>query len=108
MPAQLRQLRDLRELLGGQRVDEELAHGAQISFGAGVLVVILAGAAAGASSTASLSGAFQQSFWWAIGFTAVGVLISFALPGWVPDATAATPLAPAARGPVGSVREAGH
>jgi EmrB/QacA subfamily drug resistance transporter len=54
------------------------------SFGAAVLVVILAGSAAGASSAAGLSSAFQQSFWWAIGFAAVGVLISLVLPGRPP------------------------
>lgn len=54
------------------------------SFGASVLVVILAGAAAGASSTDSLAGAFQQSFWWAIGFAGAGTLISLTLPGRSP------------------------
>jgi hypothetical protein len=54
------------------------------SFGAAVLVVILAGAAEGASSAAGLSAAFQQTFRWAIGFAAVGVLISLVLPGRPP------------------------
>ncbi len=51
------------------------------SFGSAVLAVILTGAIAAASSPAALAGAFQQAFWWAIGFTAAGVLISLALPG---------------------------
>lgn len=62
------------------------------SFGTAVLAVILTGAAtaagagvasgAGAAGAqAALAGAFQHSFWWAIGFTAAGALISFALPG---------------------------
>jgi hypothetical protein len=73
------------------------------SFGAGVLVVILTGAATGAVSTASLSVAFQQSFWWATGFAGAGVLISLTLPGRLPEATGASPHAPAAaRGPVKS------
>lgn len=55
------------------------------SFGAAVLTVILAGAAVGASSSAELASAFQQSFWWAVGFAGVGVLLSFALPGRVSD-----------------------
>lgn len=61
------------------------------SFGAAVLVVILAGATTGASSTAALSGAFQQSFWWASGFAGVGALLSLALPGRLPDATDCAP-----------------
>lgn len=67
------------------------------SFGAAVLVVILAGAATGASSTASLAGAFQQSFWWATGFAGAGVLISLALPGRLPD----TEAVPAPSSPAG-------
>lgn len=66
------------------------------SFGAGVLVVILAGGTVSTSSTGSLTGAFQQSFWWAVGFAAVGLLISFALPGRLPDSAEKSPDAPAA------------
>ena len=51
------------------------------SFGTAVLAVILTGATTAATSAAALTGAFQQSFWWAIGFTAAGALISLALPG---------------------------
>ncbi len=55
------------------------------SFGTAVLAAILTGAAAtAATSSAGLVGAFQQSFWWAIGFTAAGVLISLSLPGRPP------------------------
>lgn len=63
------------------------------SFGVAVLAVILTGAAASASSTASLASAFQHSFWWAIGFAGVGVLFSLALPGRPPNATGALPQA---------------
>lgn len=56
------------------------------SFGAAVLVVILAGAAEGATSAPAMAAAFQQAFWWSVGFAAVGVLISFALPGKLPQA----------------------
>jgi EmrB/QacA subfamily drug resistance transporter len=51
------------------------------SFGTAVLAVVLTGATAAATSPTALAGAFQQSFWWAIGFTAAGVLVSLALPG---------------------------
>ncbi|MEO7123949.1 MAG: MDR family MFS transporter [Lacisediminihabitans sp.] len=61
------------------------------SFGAAVLVVILTGAAAGATSTASLAGAFQQAFWWATAFAGAGVLLSLALPGRLAGATTTTP-----------------
>ena len=61
------------------------------SFGTAVLAVILTGATTAATSASALAGAFRQSFWWAIGFTAAGVLISFALPG--------RPSAPAAEAP---------
>ena len=67
------------------------------SFGTAVLAVILTGATTAATSASALTGAFQQSFWWAIGFTAAGVLISFALPGR-PSAPAEE--APAAEAPV--------
>ena len=56
------------------------------SFGTSVLAVILTGSLTAASSPAALEGAFRQSFWWALGFTALGIVISFALPGTVPDA----------------------
>lgn len=55
------------------------------SFGAAVLVVILAGTALDASSAQSLAAAFHQSFWWAVGFAGVGVIISLGLPGKVPE-----------------------
>jgi EmrB/QacA subfamily drug resistance transporter len=58
------------------------------SFGAAVLVVILTGAATtavGTGGTGSLTGAFQQSFWWATAFAAAGVLLSLALPGRLPN-----------------------
>jgi hypothetical protein len=64
-----------------------------------VLAVILTGAttaaASAATSATALTDAFQQSFWWAIGFTAAGVLISLALPG---RPSAPTDTAPAAAG----------
>jgi hypothetical protein len=42
-----------------------------------VLTIVLAAAAA----SGDLTQAFRQSFWWAIGFTAVGAVIALALPG---------------------------
>ncbi|HEY0247930.1 MAG TPA: MDR family MFS transporter [Gryllotalpicola sp.] len=59
------------------------------SFGSAVLAVILTGALAAAGTPTALAGAFQQSFWWAIGFTVVGMLLSLALPGKVPAAAPA-------------------
>ncbi|AYG05389.1 DHA2 family efflux MFS transporter permease subunit [Gryllotalpicola protaetiae] len=59
------------------------------SFGGAVLTVILAGAATTAAATGAhgLSvAAFQQSFWWATGFTALGVALSFLLPASLPAA----------------------
>lgn len=51
------------------------------SFGSAVLAAILSGATVAATTTTALAGAFQQTFWWAIGFTAAGALIALALPG---------------------------
>jgi EmrB/QacA subfamily drug resistance transporter len=45
--------------------------------GTAVLAVILQGAGA----TAGPEEAFQQAFWWAVGFTAVSVVLSLLLPG---------------------------
>lgn len=76
------------------------------SFGAAVLVVILAAASARASSTASLSDAFQRSFLWAIGFAGVGVLVSLALPGRLPGTTGtSTQASVATHGPARSAAE---
>ena len=61
------------------------------AFGTAVLAAILAGAATAPTSVAAVTGAFQQSFWWAIGFTAGGVLISLALPGRPPAPPDPTP-----------------
>jgi EmrB/QacA subfamily drug resistance transporter len=55
------------------------------SFGTAVLAVILTAATATATSTTALAGAFQQSFWWATGFAAAGVVLSLALPGKLRD-----------------------
>jgi EmrB/QacA subfamily drug resistance transporter len=54
------------------------------SFGVAVLAVILEGIATSAAQTkAGLATAFDQAFWWSIGFTAIAVLVAFALPGRV-------------------------
>ncbi|GLY94909.1 MDR family MFS transporter [Actinoplanes sp. NBRC 103695] len=66
------------------------------SFGTAVLAVVLTGAATAATSPTA---AFQRSFWWAIGFTVAGVLLSLALPGRPP--TTVSPAAAEARVPVG-------
>jgi MFS family permease len=55
------------------------------SFGAAVLTVILAGAASAAPTGAVAAGAFQQSFWWAVGFALVGAVLSLLLPGRTPE-----------------------
>ncbi|TXN31234.1 MDR family MFS transporter [Lacisediminihabitans profunda] len=52
------------------------------SFGVALLAVILDGALAHvAASTRSVSSAFDEAFWWSIGFTFMAVVLSFALPG---------------------------
>jgi EmrB/QacA subfamily drug resistance transporter len=71
------------------------------SFGVALLAVILEGAIRdlGGSLTATAS-AFDQAFWWAIGFTVVAMLVSLALPGppraTVPRRTIVEDVAPAA------------
>ncbi|MBN9613616.1 MAG: multidrug efflux MFS transporter [Actinobacteria bacterium] len=53
------------------------------SFGTAILAVVLqAGIAANAShGRAGVATAFDQAFWWSIGFTSLAVLIAFLLPG---------------------------
>ena len=52
------------------------------SFGVALLAVILDGALAQiATNHASASSAFDQAFWWSIGFTALAVVLSLILPG---------------------------
>ena len=52
------------------------------SFGVALLAVIFDGALAQTDgSRASAAAAFDQAFWWAIGFTGLAVLLSLALPG---------------------------
>ena len=52
------------------------------SFGVAILAVILNGALGHAAGDVnSRAAAYDQAFWWAIGFTALAVLVSFALPG---------------------------
>jgi EmrB/QacA subfamily drug resistance transporter len=59
------------------------------AFGTAVLAVILQGAVASGDAVA----AFQQAFWWAVGFTGLAVVLSLLLPG---RAAVATPSAPVA------------
>ena len=47
------------------------------AFGTAVLAVVLAGAVAGGNPAT----AFQEAFWWAIGITAIGTVLSVLLPG---------------------------
>ncbi|CAN5210522.1 MDR family MFS transporter [soil metagenome] len=49
------------------------------SFGVALLAVILEGALAGLGG-ATLADGFDRAFWWAIGFTVLGVAVAFALP----------------------------
>jgi EmrB/QacA subfamily drug resistance transporter len=53
------------------------------SFGAAVLVVILArqAAAHAAAGTAGLATAFGHTFWWCVGFTALAVIPALLMPG---------------------------
>jgi len=65
------------------------------SFGVALLAVILDGALAQiATSHGSPSSAFDQAFWWSIGFTGVAVVLSLVLPGKpIKQTTAAVPAA---------------
>ncbi len=54
------------------------------SFGGAVLAMILTHSVASATTTAALTSGFQHSFWWTMGFTVAGMLISLALPGRLP------------------------
>ena len=59
------------------------------SFGVALLAVILDGAPLTVSSSArGAATAFDQAFWWAVGFSALAVVVSFALPGRAPKAAA--------------------
>jgi hypothetical protein len=50
-------------------------------LGTAVLTVVLQRALTGAHTSAALAHGFQQSFWWAVIFTAIAVLVSLLLPG---------------------------
>ena len=54
------------------------------SFGTAVLATVLAGASAGAVTLADAAHAFDEAFWWAVGFTGVAVVLSFLLPAAPP------------------------
>ena len=58
------------------------------SFGVAVLAVILDTALrnVGLASTAQTATAFDQTFWWAVGFTGLAVVLSLLLPGRTTDA----------------------
>jgi MFS family permease len=58
------------------------------SFGVAVLAVILDTALrnVGMASTAQTATAFDQTFWWAVGFTGLAVVLSLLLPGRTTDA----------------------
>jgi EmrB/QacA subfamily drug resistance transporter len=51
------------------------------SFGVALLAVILQGAAVGVHGLDGIADAFDQAFWWAIGFTVLAVVLSLLLPG---------------------------
>jgi EmrB/QacA subfamily drug resistance transporter len=51
------------------------------AFGAAVLVVILTGGAVHAAGPAGLSAAFDRTFWWSVGFTALALVPALLLPG---------------------------
>jgi len=65
------------------------------SFGVAVLAVILHAATANARTGDALASAFNQSFWWAVGFTGLAAALSLLLPGRpqpdVAQATASNP-----------------
>ncbi|MES2171099.1 MAG: MDR family MFS transporter [Actinomycetota bacterium] len=50
------------------------------SFGVALLAVILEGSLVNVGHGATLAAGFDTAFWWAAGFTALGVVVAFALP----------------------------
>nr|WP_246846682.1 MFS transporter [Humibacter ginsenosidimutans] len=69
------------------------------SFGTAVLAVILqAGLTTyAAQGTSGVATAYDQAFWWSIGFTALAAVLSLALPGRSKPAPETAPAAPAQR-----------
>jgi hypothetical protein len=63
------------------------------SFGTAVLAVIVAGAATSPTTDpgAALDRAYQHGFWFSLGFTAIGVVLSLMLPAEVPTPPAFGP-----------------
>ena len=51
------------------------------AFGAAVLVVILTSGAVHAAGPGGLSAAFDRTFWWSVGFTALALVPALLLPG---------------------------
>jgi MFS family permease len=51
------------------------------SFGVALLAIILENALSSVGRGATLADGFDLAFWWAVGFTALGVIVAFALPG---------------------------
>ena len=64
------------------------------SFGVAVLAVILHAAAAGATTPADVADAFDQAFWWAVGFGGLGMVLALLLPGRPSTVAAAPPPSP--------------
>jgi MFS family permease len=54
------------------------------SFGVAVLAVILDAALRHQNTHANPAAPFDQAFWWAVGFTALALLLSLTLPGRTP------------------------
>jgi EmrB/QacA subfamily drug resistance transporter len=69
------------------------------SVGVALLAVILS---TSATSTGSATTAFDVAFWWAVGFTAVAVALSFLLPGRTRGAEQTAPGAPREAVPAGA------
>jgi hypothetical protein len=66
------------------------------SIGTAVIAIILSRqvAALSATSASGLSGAFNNTFWWAFGFTLVGFAPALLLPRRVRQAAGNAPIAP--------------
>jgi fructose-specific phosphotransferase system IIC component len=65
------------------------------SIGTAVIAIILSGQIARSTADApGLSGAFNNTFWWALGFTLVGLVPALILPSRAPKAEAPAPVAP--------------
>jgi len=74
-----------REEIPGAGIITRIAQQVGGAFGVAVLAVILDAALRNRGANSGPAEAFDQAFWWAVGFTAVALMLSLALPGRTPS-----------------------